>query len=495
MKNKTNYRQKIDFIDQQIMSLLNERFNIVKEIGFIKTKNKEPLTDYNRELQILQKTSNYTNQQSIKDVYDHIIRLAKDIQTSSCFLVGKSLNHSYSKIIHNLLGNNNYSLYETDHFDDIKAVPFKAINVTNPYKQDAFKICDVLSETSQKTKSVNTIIRKDDKLYGYNTDYLGFIDMINHYNIPLSNKKIAIIGNGGTKNTIFYALETFKPSSIIFFARHPHLNEDHLDNISNYNPDVIVNITSYNVYPNIELNPLVDVKKLKNLEVIIDLNYNPARGVIGLNKNIKYYNGLYMLVSQAEFSEKLIDQYFETKRNTPNINKIVDYLNFKMQNLVIIGMPLSGKTTLSKHLGQILNRPVYDTDELLEKENHSLPLLLKNNETEATFRKYESQIVKTLSTNTSSIISLGGGTIKDSNNMTILAQNGIIIYLDVPLTTLIKRNDGSRPLACDNKKLTALYNARKSIYEKYADITITSENIDEITNTIKEFIKYDNINN
>lgn len=495
MKNKSNYRSTIDSIDEQIMKLLNERFNVVKEIGFIKTKNNQPLTDYNRELQVLQKANNFTNKDNIKSIYEHIISISKDIQTSSYFLVGKSLNHSFSKIIHNLLGNNNYELYETEQFDEIKNIPFKAINVTNPYKQDAFKMCDVLSPIALRTKAVNTIINVDNKMYGYNTDYLGFIEMIMYYNITLANKKIAIIGNGGTKNTIQLALENFGPSSIKVFARHPNLGEEPFVNIVEYNPNIIVNITSYNVYPHFELQPLIDITNIKALDTIIDLNYNPLRGVIGLNKNIKYYNGLYMLVSQAEYTEILIDQQLKRERISPNITKIVDYLTFKMQNLIIIGMPLAGKTTLAKHLGKEFKMPVYDTDELLEKENHSLTTLLTNNETEETFRKYESNIVNKLSTNTSSIISLGGGTIKNSNNMTILAQNGIIIYLDVSLKTLISRNDGSRPLASNNEKLEKLYKERKSMYEKYADLTITSENIDEITKSIKEFIKYDNFNN
>lgn len=495
MKNKNFNRNKINDIDNKIMELLNERFNIVKQIGFTKKLNNEPITDKNRELQVLQKTNSYSNSIHLNKIYKEIINESKVIQLSTSYLVGKSLPYSFSKTIHHLLGNENYELYETDDFKEILKLPFTFINVTNPYKTEAYNICTELSDIAKETKAVNTIIKKNNKLYGFNTDYLGFKNMIDYYKINLKNKKIAILGNGGTKNTVVSILNTFNPKSISVFSRHPINNEYSFDEIYNYNPNIIVNITSYNVYPNFEIDPLIDITKLNNLDIIIDLNYNPTRCCLGLNKNIKYYNGLYMLVSQAEETEKLVDKFFNQKRKSLSLNKILDLLLYKQRNIILIGMPFSGKTTLASNLGKSLNMPVYDTDKILSSLNKSLDDVINNNQDINTFRLYEQEVMNSLSKCNNSIISLGGGSILNSKSMTILAQNGIIVYLDIPLTILKKRNNGTRLLSKDDESLNNLYLERKSIYEKYADITLTSTSIEENINKIKELIHYDNFNN
>lgn len=495
MKNKTFNRNQINDIDNKIMELLNERFNIVKQIGFSKKLNNEPITDKNRELQVLQKTNTYSNTYHLNKIYKEIINESKIIQLSTSYLVGKSLPYSFSKTIHQLLGNEHYELYETDNFKEILDLPFTFINVTNPYKTEAYNICCELSDIAKETNAVNTIIKKNNKLYGFNTDYLGFKNMINFYKINLKNKKIAILGNGGTKKTIVSVLNTFNPKSISIFTRHPLNNECNFDEIYNYKPDIIVNITSYNVYPNFETNPLINLEKLNNLDIIIDLNYNPTRSCLGLNKNIKYYNGLYMLVNQAYETEKLVNKFFNQKRKKVNINKIIDLLLFKQRNIILIGMPFSGKTTLASNLGSSLNMPVYDTDKILKSLNKSLDDVLNNNQDVNTFRLYEQDVMNSLSKCNNSIISLGGGAILNSKSMTILAQNGIIVYLDIPLTILNERNNGTRLLSKDAESLNNLYVERKAIYEKYADITLTSTSIEENINKLKELIHYDNFNN
>lgn len=495
MNDKQKYRTIIDQLDDEIMKLIDKRINIAKEIGITKQKNNELVTDKTRELEIYQKTNKFTNSNSLQTIYQTIISESKNNQNLNYFLVGKSLNYSFSKIIHEKLGNEFYNLYETNDFKKVLDINFKAINVTNPFKKEAYLLCDKLSPISKQTNSVNTIINYNNEKIGFNTDYLGFINMINFHQIKLSNKNIAIIGNGGTKDTIINALITLNPKSIKVFARNPKENEQNINDIYNDNIDVIINITSYNVYPSFETKPLVDINKLTNLQTIIDINYNPARSILGLNKNIKYYSGLYMLISQAEETEKLIDTYFKRNRKLNNINNIYLEILNKQKNLVIIGMPYSGKTTLGLKLSKSLNRAFYDTDEILFKENHSLETILNNKGTEETYRNYESDLMEKLATNFGSVISLGGGAIKNSKSMTILSQNGIIIYLDIPLTTLISRIDHTRPLIKNENDLILLYKNRQKLYQENADIIVKSDNIDESIKIIKEFLHYDDINN
>lgn len=495
MNDKQKYRTIIDQLDDEIMKLIDKRINIAKEIGITKLTNNEKITDKTRELQVFQKTNKFTNSTSLQTIYQTIINETKKNQNFAYFLVGKSLNYSLSKTIHEKLGNTFYNLYETDDFKKVLDINFNAINVTNPYKKEAYHLCDKLSPIAKETNSVNTIIKYNNEKIGFNTDYLGFINMIKFHQIKLLDSNVAIVGNGGTKNTIINATITFNPKCIKVYARNPKENEQNINDIYNDNPDIIINITSYNVYPHFETTPLIDTNQLTNLKTIIDINYNPARSILGLNKNIKYYNGLYMLISQAEETEKLIDTYFQRKRKPNNINNIYQELLNKQKNLIIIGMPYSGKTTLGLKLSKSLNLSFYDTDEILLKENHSLETILNNKGTEETYRNYENELMEKLSTNLGSVISLGGGAIKNSNSMTILSQNGIIIYLDIPLTTLISRIDHTRPLIKNENDLVLLYKKRQKLYQEKADIIVRSENIDDSIKIIKEFLHYDDINN
>lgn len=494
MKNKKEIRKEFNEIDDKIIELLNERYNLSKEIGFIKKNNDLPIRDINRELQIISKISNYENSDYITTIYRDLFSQSRDIQNSDFLLIGKKLNYSHSKLIHNMLGNDKYTYYETDDFDKISKIPFKAINITNPYKFEAYKICDKLSEIASLTETVNTIIKYNGSNFGFNTDYNGFISMVKHFSINFHNKRVAILGNGRTKSTIALALESFDIAEYKVFARNPKENEKLIDKIYDYNPDIIINTTSYNVYPNLELTPLIDMSELTHVRIVIDVNYNPYRSILGLTPNIQYYNGLYMLIAQAEETENIIDFFYKRIRYAQSYQKIVDSILMKQRNIVLIGMPYAGKTTLARILGQTLNMPYYDSDEILLTENNSLNDVLARNETEEKYRLYENEVIKKLSTLTGSIISIGGGAINYSNNMTFLSQNGIIIYLDVPLNILKSRIDGTRPLIKTPQDIENIYDNRSSKYQEYADLVIKHTNLDETIKTIKEYLKHETSN-
>ncbi len=491
MKSKEQLRKEIDAIDNNLIELLNKRYNLVKEIGFVKAASNDELKDNNRELQIIAKSNNYENSILINETYEHIFEQSRKIQKAKYYLIGKRLNYSYSKLIHNMLGNNEYEYYETNDFEDINKIPFTAINVTNPYKHEAYKICDKLSEIASLTETVNTIIKYNGSNFGFNTDYLGFISMIKHYSINLKNKKIAILGNGQTKSTIVVALNELDANKYEIFARNPKIKENPLSTIYSYDPDIIINTTSYNVFPNLELEPLVDMDNLQRVRLIIDINYNPSRSILGLTPNVTYYNGLYMLVAQAEETENLIDAFYKRTRKEKSYQNIIETILAKQKNIILIGMPYAGKTTIGKKLGDAINRPSYDTDEILAIKKQSFPDIIKNGGNEEIFRIYEADVIKRLSTYSGSVISIGGGAINNSKSMTFLSQNGIIVYLDTPLDVLKSRIDGTRPLVKNTDDIDKLYKARNDNYLKYADVVIKSSDINEIIKAIKEYIKYE----
>ncbi len=498
MKSIDNLRNELDVLDEEIMKLLETRFEISKEIGNLKAKtNTTNLSNRDRELEILTKCNPYINKESIEKVYEEIFKLSKDLQMKY-FLVGKRLDYSLSKEIHQMFGNLNYQLFSTSSFEEVLKKDFLGINITNPYKEIAYKSCDVVDEVSKKIGIVNTIIKKDHLLYGFNTDYQGFKSLLEHYNIDIKGQRIAIIGGGNTSKTINLVLTDMMATNIMHFVRHPRLSSElPLNNITNYDFDILINATSYNVYPNLEVSPLVNTKMIKSLHTIIDVNYNPERSILSLyNKDIKYYDGLWMLIVQAKVSEELFKSYHGLKNHVEtSVSDIYEVLKQKTRNIVLIGMPYSGKTTVGKMISEKLGYEFFDTDLILEDMGLGFSDLLKRGLSEKDFRSFESSLIKKLSTLNHVVIATGGGAVLDKNNLLLLAQNGLIVHLDTPLDTLISRIDNTRPLTSNRDDLIKKYQERINLYNLYSDLTITTNNIDEIIKIIKDKLKYENFNN
>ncbi len=396
-------------------------------------------------------------------------------------LIGKKLKHSYSKEIHEKLHNKKYNLIELNELDSFfQTKNFKGINITIPYKNDVIKYCDNLSDVANRTRSVNSIVNIDGVLYGYNTDYSGLEFLLKHNNVILKNKIILILGNGSTSRTTQCLCKDQKAKKIIISARNPKDDEIAIYDTKNQpNINIIINTTPVGMYPNNADSLNIDLNTFNKLETVIDLIYNPFETKILYNarkRKIKTINGFLMLVHQAVKSSELFHQNFYSKNTTIDLYKS---LLLKMSNFVLIGMPMSGKSYYAKLLAEIYKKQAMDIDKLIEsKTNKSIAEIFKS-KGESAFRTLEKENIKEISKSHNLAISIGGGAILDKKNIAYLKQNGIIIFLDVPLDMLKTFNPKNRPLLKSKSNIEKLYNERYHLYKKYADIIIPKNSYDE----------------
>ncbi len=411
-------------------------------------------------------------------------------------LLGKNLSHSFSKDIHNAFGNKNYELYNIDNLETfLKSNPLSGFNVTIPYKSEIVKYIDVLDPIVEATNSVNTVVVKDKKLFGYNTDFYGFIETLKYNNINVENKDVIILGNGSVSNTVVLALETLKARKIVRLCRNKKMTiDDYFDNYKEYmNYQIIINTTPVGMYPNNDDKLLFELNSFKSLEVAVDLIYNPLRTkflIEAEKNNIKAINGLYMLVMQAKKAHEL---FFNSDIPLNVSNKVYKKLLKKMYNIVFVGLPLSGKSKYSKLLESLLNKKLYDSD--IEVENVINMSIFDYFQiySEAEFRMFESEIVRLVYKKHNHIISTGGGTVKVWENIERLKQNGIIIYLNKDPLKIAEKKIRGRPLIKKNEDILLLAEERIPLYKKACDILIdinydTVYHINEIKEKIDAYL-------
>ena len=396
-------------------------------------------------------------------------------------LLGEKLTHSYSKIIHEAI-DGKYHLFEVskDNFDDFMIKrDFDAINVTIPYKEMVIPYLDYIDEKALKIKAVNTIVNKNGKLYGYNTDYDGFKYIIEKNGYDVNNKKCLILGTGGTSKTVKEVLTDLKASKVLKASRNGIDGALKYDNINYSDYDYIINTTPVGMYPNINNSIIGNV----NVKGIIDVIYNPYRTLlIQENSDKLSTNGLDMLIYQAVKAH----EYFTGKSVCEDkIQEIRKILKKKFINIVLIGMPGSGKTTISKMLSEKLNMEVLDTDLLIvKKEQKEISDIFAENG-EKYFREIEREVIKEVSLNHEKIISTGGGVILNKENVLNLKANGLIIYLDRDIDNIVKDLE-NRPLAKNKDDLIKLYNERINLYKSSADYSIDNNN--ELEETVNKII-------
>ncbi len=470
-------RKEINLIDDEIMPLLEKRMEVSTKIKNVKKAKSILITDKTRENDILNKCANYKHENSIKSIYKSIFTESKLIQekkeNNSC-LLGLSLPYTYSKDIHKYFHNDSYDIIETTNPTEyIKK--YKNLSVTTPYKNICFKYAlenEFIIDSNAKETEVINCITKDSGSKGYNLDKQAFLNELLHYNIDIKDKNVLILGNGATAKSVYAAVISLHPKSIIVAARNIRNNEILIENIYQENItdtiNIIINTTSYGVFPNIEIKPIVYLDKFSNLEAVVDVNYNPIRSSLLIEAkkhNIKSYNGLYMLVENGRLSEEL----WQNKSFSESLtNNYVRELTIKYTNIILIGMPYSGKTTLAKELSIIMNKNCIDTDLSLSQKNISIKQLGIEE-----FRKSETELAEHLSTIMPGfIISTGGGWIENRFNIDYLKQNGIVVFIDTPLEILNKHIDDSRPLADNKDKLKNLYMQRHQLYKNAADIVV-----------------------
>ena len=404
-----------------------------------------------------------------------------------CGLLGEKLGHSYSPQIHSMLADYEYKLFEKSPEElegFLKSGEFDGLNVTIPYKKSVMPYCAELSPTAAQIGSVNTIVRRSDgSLYGDNTDAFGFENLIVHNGIEVKGKKALVLGTGGASVTAQAVLKNLGASEVVVISRK---GEDNYENIAKHaDAEIIANTTPVGMYPN-NGKAAVDLTQFPKLSGVLDVVYNPARTALLLQAEklcIPCAGGLYMLVSQAKRSCELF-----TGKSIPDseIDRIERVLSHQMQNIVIIGMPGSGKTAVSTMLAERLGRKIFDTDTIVsEKAGVTIPEIFAA-QGEAGFRKLETEATAEVGKLSGNIISTGGGVVTVADNYELLHQNGVIVWIERDTNKLAR--DG-RPISLSSD-LNELYAARLPLYERFADIKADNNgDINDTVNAIMEMIK------
>ena len=392
-------------------------------------------------------------------------------------LIGEHLPHSFSKIIHEKLAPYSYELHELrpDEVDSfMRGKEFKGINVTIPYKQTVIPYLDEISDQARSIGAVNTVVNRNGRLCGYNTDYFGMKSLIERLGIDPAGKKVLILGTGGTSKTAFAVATDMGASEVYKVSRtgkegvptYEEAYERHTD------AQIIINTTPCGMYPAIDDCPL-DLSRFPDLCGVIDAIYNPLRTVLILEaqkRGIPAEGGLYMLVVQAVYAAELFaDRKIESEKTDQVFKEI---LNSK-RNIVLSGMSLAGKTTLGTLLAKKLDRVLEDTDQMIIRKEQRPITEIFATDGEKYFRDLETEMARILAPQNGLVIATGGGLILRPENVDALKKNGCIIFLDRPFNQILPADD--RPLANTKEKVAALLEKRYPIYKATCDESITND--------------------
>ncbi len=394
-----------------------------------------------------------------------------------CGLLGRKLGHSYSPQIHSYLGGYSYELFEkeTNELENfLRNGDFTGINVTIPYKKEVIPFLDELSPAAKKVGAVNTIVRRSNgTLLGHNTDYFGFQSMVAHSGISVAGKKVLVLGSGGASNTAVNVLDELG-AQVIVISRSGVNNYDNLH--LHWDASVIVNTTPLGMYPNAGISP-IDLKQFPHLIGVLDVVYNPAKTQLLLdaeNLGLPHENGLWMLVAQAKESA---EWFLGSSIPDDMIAKIHYSLSNQMKNIILIGMPGSGKSTVGALLAAKLDRRFADADEtIVSLAGKSIPEIFQQ-DGEAAFREWETKALAELGQQSGLIIATGGGCVTKERNYPLLHQNGTIFWL---LRDTDKLPTYGRPLSQQNS-LSEMFVKRKPMYERFADYIIDNNSKTEKT--------------
>lgn len=386
-------------------------------------------------------------------------------------LIGERLGHSFSKPIHEKIGGYEYELKqltkaELDAF--MKQRDFLGINVTIPYKRDVIAYLDYIDPVAEKIGAVNTVINREGKLYGYNTDFDGMKMLILKQGFDYRGKKVLILGSGGTAKTAAAVSESLGAAETVNVSRKGSVNYENVYTLHG-DADYIINTTPVGMYPD-NFSAPVDITHFENLKGITDAVYNPVKTRLCIEAEkigVACEGGLYMLVSQAASAyEYFTGNTLEKERVT---SEIYAQLKKEKQNIVLVGMPGSGKSTIGRALSQKSGRAFIDTDEMITEKHGDIKSIFAE-KGEAYFRDIETKAVKEASMHSAAIIATGGGAVLKAENIEALRQNGVIFFLNRPLCDIVPTAD--RPLSSDYESLKKRYEERYHIYSASSDYEI-----------------------
>lgn len=406
-------------------------------------------------------------------------------------LIGKPLCHSFSREIHSLIADYDYELKELDK-DEIepflRAREFNAINVTIPYKQTVMPYLDFISDEAKSIGAVNTIVKKDGKLFGYNTDFAGMRALVLKNGISMLGKKVLVLGTGGTCKTACAVAKSLGAKQIVVVSRkekdgavtYETALREHCD------AQIIVNATPVGMYPDVNSTP-IDVSAFSNLQGVVDAIYNPLCTNLVLDSKKAgaiATGGLYMLVAQAVYASAL---FLSKQADYGAVDEVFDEILARKRNVVLVGMPSCGKTTVGKRFADMLGREFADTDEMIVGRIGTSIADFFATHGEKEFRAIEREVVAECAKRSGIVIATGGGVVLDDENVKALKRNGIVTFLDRPLEKLLATSD--RPLSSSAEKVKDLYAQRYDKYRACADVRIdASASVAQVADEIRRKI-------
>ncbi len=387
--------------------------------------------------------------------------------------IGEHLKHSFSTEIHNALASYTFELKEipTDRLDAFMvARNFHAITVTIPYKQAVIPHLYHISDIAKDIGAVNTVVNKDGKLYGYNTDFGGMVAMIERAGISLADKKVLILGTGGTCRTAKAVAKHLGAAVIYTVGRRAGEGDlTYSEATTHKDTDILINTTPCGMFGNAQ-GMAIDPAVFPHLSGVVDVVYNPLRTPLVLaarRLGVPAVAGLYMLVMQAVLASEF---FLDTKYDPLIAEKVYRQIKKEKENIVLTGMPSCGKTTVGKLLAEKLGRPFFDIDKEIEKATGVTPAAIIAEQGEAAFRETEAAVIRDISTKNGAVIATGGGAVLREDNVDHLRSNGKLFFLDRALDLLISTPD--RPLSADRKALEKRFCERYDTYRATADTVI-----------------------
>lgn len=472
-------RAKIDEIDDKLIVLFEQRMKTAEQIAKYKREHNLDVLNQAREDEILNRISGKTTKPIafyLSRLYRTIFEASKDYQKRFAFekkyaLIGQNISYSFSREIHGFFADYRYDVIslEGDELKDFfESRDYAGCNVTIPYKRDVYSLCTALSPQAQKIGCVNTVIAQaDGSLYGDNTDYYGFSYLAKRTGVDFAGKKVLVFGNGATSATVCAVIGDLGGKLTVI----SRTGENNYANIAAHSDaEIIVNTTPVGTFPETE-NQITDLKKFPACTAVLDVVYNPMRSRLvqqAAELGLKASGGLPMLVAQAK---RACELFGNCTIEDSEIERVIAKLTHQKQNIVLVGMPGCGKSTLSNALGQKLGRTVIDSDTLIEqRERMTIPHLFQKFG-EVYFRARECEVLAEETKKTGVIIATGGGAVLNTRNRHNIRQNSAVVFVNRDLNLL---GTQGRPLSQGDGALEKMYRERAELYRAVCDIEVTN---------------------
>lgn len=401
-------------------------------------------------------------------------------------LLGEKLGHSFSPQIHAALAGYDYQLLPTPP-EEVEALfrrrDFRGLNVTIPYKQTVMALCDEVDPRARAIGAVNTVVNRDGRLTGYNTDIDGLVYLARRTGVDMAGKEVVVLGSGGTSRTACAAARELGAAQVTAVSRR---GEDNYGNLSRHaGAQVLINTTPVGMYPGNGASP-VSLDAFPRLTGVLDVVFNPLRTALILaaeERGIPCAGGLAMLVAQARRASELFTGSAIPDGRT---EEVLRQLTGQVRNVVLVGMPGCGKSAVGRELARRMGRPFVDLDKIIEEQaGRTIPEIFAR-EGETAFRALESRAVREAGRETGRVVSTGGGVVTRRENYAPLRQNGVIVHLTRDLALLPKKG---RPVS-QGTDLAELWARRAPLYREFADITVeNSGTIQETAGKIEKELK------